>query len=454
MAMVSINPFTEEVNERFEIFDAEKCHAAIQQSRQAYPPWRGQKVAGRIEYLPGIAQKLRDNKQDYAEIITKEMGKPIREAISEIEKCAWLCDYYFDSAERFLADEAIATESAKSYVTFQPLGVILGIMPWNFPFWQVFRYAIPALSAGNVCLLKHASNVPMTALAIERLFREAGLPPAVFQTLLTDSATTMQLIDQDQVDGVSLTGSLGAGSAVGALAGKRIRKLVLELGGSDPFVVLADADLDRAAETGVRARTINTGQSCIAAKRFIVMKSVAEDFQRRFVDHLRALKMGDPMLQETDLGPLAKEEIAETLREQVRDAEARGARLEYGPEPPSGKGFFFRPVVVTGVTPEMKIVTEEVFGPIAPIIVVESEEQALRVANATEFGLGASVWSRDRQRAERLAAHIDSGFVAINDMVKSDPRLPFGGVKKSGVGRELDAYGLKEFVNIKTVVVQ
>ncbi len=454
MAMVSINPFTEEVNERFEIFDAEKCHAAIQQSRQAYPPWRGQKVAGRIEYLPGIAQKLRDNKQDYAEIITKEMGKPIREAISEIEKCAWLCDYYFDSAERFLADEAIVTESAKSYVTFQPLGVILGIMPWNFPFWQVFRYAIPALSAGNVCLLKHASNVPMTALAIERLFREAGLPPAVFQTLLTDSATTMQLIDQDQVDGVSLTGSLGAGSAVGALAGKRIRKLVLELGGSDPFVVLADADLDRAAETGVRARTINTGQSCIAAKRFIVMKSVAEDFQRKFVDHLRALKMGDPMLQETDLGPLAKEEITETLREQVRDAEARGGRLEYGPEPPSGKGFFFQPVVVTGVTPEMKIVTEEVFGPIAPIIVVESEEQALRVANATEFGLGASVWSRDRQRAERLAAHIDSGFVAINDMVKSDPRLPFGGVKKSGVGRELDAYGLKEFVNIKTVVVQ
>ena len=454
MEMVSVNPFTAEVNERFETFDAERCYAAIQQSRRAYPQWRDRKVAGRLAYLPKIAEQLRSGKQDYAEIITKEMGKPISQAVSEIEKCAWLCDFYFENAEDILTEETIRTEAAKSYVAFQPLGVILGIMPWNFPFWQVFRFAIPAMTAGNVCLLKHASNVPMTALAIERVLREAGLPEAVFQTLLADSTTAMQLIEQEQVEGVSLTGSLAAGSAVGALAGKKIRKLVLELGGSDPFVVLEDADLDQAAEIGVRARTINTGQSCIAAKRFIVMRSVAEAFHRKFVEQWQALKVGDPMSQETDLGPLAKADIAETLREQLQDAEAKGGSLEYGAEPPAGKGFFFRPAVVTRVTPQMKIVNEEVFGPIAPIIVVESEEQAIEVANATEFGLGAAVWSKDRQKAERLAAHIDSGFVAVNDMVKSDPRLPFGGVKKSGVGRELAAQGLKEFVNVKTVVVQ
>jgi succinate-semialdehyde dehydrogenase/glutarate-semialdehyde dehydrogenase len=380
------------------------------------------------------------------------MGKPIRDAVAEIEKCILLCDYYHQNAEKFLKNEVIETEAAKSYVVFDPLGVILGIMPWNFPFWQVARWAVPTLAAGNVCLLKHASNVPIIALEIEKIFREAGFPEHAFQTLLIGSQGAERLIEQDQIDAVSLTGSVGAGSKVGSLAGKNLKKIVLELGGSDPFMVLEDADLEKAARAAVRSRTANAGQSCIAAKRLIVMESIAEAFTEKFVAVMNGLRIGDPMDESTDLGPVAKKEFLETLGKQLDDALKKGARAHRGPKPPN-QGYFFRPVVLTELTEEMLVLKEEVFGPIAPVITARSEQDMIRIANATEFGLGAAIWTRDISKAERLAGEIASGFIAINGIVKSDPRLPFGGVKKSGFGRELSHFGLKEFVNIKTIVI-
>jgi succinate-semialdehyde dehydrogenase/glutarate-semialdehyde dehydrogenase len=364
-----------------------------------------------------------------------------------------LCDYYAENATRFLHAELVETEAKKSYVAFEPLGIVLAIEPWNFPFWQVFRAAVPAVSAGNVVLLKHASNVPMTALAIEDAFRKAGFPENVFKTLLITPGDAMQLIDDDLVDAVALTGSNRAGEEVGARAGRKIKSLVLELGGSDPFIVLDDADVEKAGRTAAQARMVNSGQSCIAAKRFIVMEKVAGEFTKHFTARLRELKIGDPMDETTDIGPVARKDIRDDLKAQLRDAKLKGAKTIELPQPFS-KGYFFAPCVVLNPTPNMKVLTDEVFGPIAPIVVVKSEEEAVAVANNTEYGLGAAIWSRDTARAERLAKRIQSGFVAINDMVRSDPRLPFGGVKKSGVGRELSHYGLKEFVNIKTVVVK
>jgi len=454
MKIRSINPFTEEINKEFDPLSAAQADEAVQKAREAFGAWKRLGVADRVKPLARLAANLQQRKVEYGRIITKEMGKPVKQAIGEVEKCAWLCEYYAESAPKLLKDEIIRTEASRSYVRFEPLGVILGVMPWNFPFWQVFRFAVPVMAVGNVCLLKHASNVPITALEIERLFADSGFPPHIFQTLLIDSAMTRQLIEEDKVDGVSLTGSVAAGSQVGASAGKGIKKLVLELGGSDPFIVLDDADVAKAAEVGVLARTFNTGQSCIAAKRFIVMESVAAEFQERFIDIFSKLKVGDPMQDDTDVGPLARKEFVDDLQRQVDDAEEKGATITYGSSPPEGKGFFFRPAVVTGVKPDMKVLTEEVFGPVAPIIVVREEEEIVRIANSTEFGLGAAVWSRSMERAEQLSRKIDSGFIAINDFVKSDPRLPFGGVKKSGIGRELSYFGLKEFVNAKTVVVK
>lgn len=453
MKFVSINPYTEEVNQEFEGQDFEQCQEAAGRAREAFFEWRRWSLVRRISCLKSLAKRLRRGRKDWAEIITKEMGKPIRQARAEIDKCAWLCDYYAEHSHAHLRDEVIPTDASRSYVTYEPLGVILGIMPWNYPFWQVLRFAVPTLAAGNACLLKHASNVPMAAIAIERLFLDAGFPAGLFRSLLIDAETAGKLISNELVDGVSLTGGLASGSAVGVLAGKGIKKLVLELGGSDPFIVLDDADVAKAAEKAVVARTVNTGQSCIAAKRIIVMESVAESFLKHFLARLRALKMGDPMAEETELGPLARKEFAEELNEQLQDALDRGAKVAYGPSPPGGKGFFFRPAVLTEVTPAMRVMREEVFGPLAPIITVGSDGEAVELANATEFGLGAAVWSSNAARAESLGREIQAGFVAVNSIVKSDPRLPFGGVKKSGVGREMAQYGLREFVNIKTVVV-
>jgi succinate-semialdehyde dehydrogenase / glutarate-semialdehyde dehydrogenase len=451
--LVSINPYTEKTNAEFDAFTFDQCTAAVDRARRYLPQWQALSVAERAWLMKSLIVTLRKKKNFCAQIITREMGKPIRQAVAEIDKCILLCEYYGRNSHKFLQDDVIATGAAKSYITFEPLGVILGIMPWNFPFWQVFRFVIPTIIAGNTCLLKHAANVPIAAMEIERLFVESGYPRSVFQTLLADAGTAGQLIEEDKVDGVSLTGSLAAGSEIGMLAGKRIKKLVLELGGSDPFIVLDDADVAGAALSAVRARTANTGQSCIAAKRFIVMEAVAAEFQERFLANLRALKMGNPVDNETDLGPMAKKDQVQELEAQLADALSKGAKAAYGPEPPAGKGFFFRPAMVTEATSDMRVLREEVFGPLAPIIVARDEEEIIALANATRFGLGASIWSRKIQRAEELSRYVEAGFIAINSIVKSDPRLPFGGIKKSGVGRELSRYGLLEFVNVKTVVV-
>jgi succinate-semialdehyde dehydrogenase/glutarate-semialdehyde dehydrogenase len=453
MKIQSINPYTEEAMKEFDLMAPAEVDGEISKCRRAFAQWREVPVSGRADYVRKLGEQLREERRRYAEIMTREMGKPIRESMAEIEKCAWLCDYYAENGERFLQPEEIMTEAKESYVLFQPLGIVLAIMPWNFPFWQALRFGVPAVTAGNVVALKHASNVPLCALAIEEAFRKAGFPENIFKTFLIQAREALRLIDEDKVDAVSLTGSNKAGEEVGAHAGKRIKKLVLELGGSDPFIVLEDADIEKAGRMAVTARTINTGQSCIAAKRFIVMREVAEAFKEVFLGRLKELKIGDPMDETTDIGPVAKREILDSLNEQLRDAKAKGAEvLQVGH--PTGKGLFFSPCAVYGPRRDMKILSEEVFGPVAPIITVRDEDEAVSAANDTEYGLGASIWSRDLKRAERIAARIQAGCIAINDMVKSDPRLPFGGVKKSGIGRELSHFGLKEFVNIKTVVVE
>jgi len=454
MTLLSVNPFTLEINAEFETLAWDQCQAAVARAGEAFAAWSGRSVKERAECFKRAAGVLREESHRFGRIITREMGKPIGQAVAEVEKCAFLCDYYGENAGKFLRDEGVATEAFKSYVTYEPLGVILGIMPWNFPFWQAFRFAVPVMAAGNVCLVKHASNVPMAAMEIERIFERAELPRHVFRNLPLDASSATRIIDEDLVDGVSLTGSVEAGSKVGEAAGRRIRKMVLELGGSDPFMVLEDADLDKAAQTGVLARFMNGGQSCIAAKRFLVMKSVYDAFLEKFVAHMRALKVGDPMDEKTDVGPLARGEFIQELEDQLADAREQGAQVISGPRAPEGRGYFFGPVVVTGVTPSMRLFREEVFGPIAPILAVDSEEEMIRLANDTEFGLGASIWTRNMERGEALARKIRTGFTAINDMVKSDPRLPFGGIKKSGVGRELSHFGMEEFSNAKTVVVQ
>jgi succinate-semialdehyde dehydrogenase/glutarate-semialdehyde dehydrogenase len=449
----SINPYTEEVMKEFNLLSAQEIDREIVRSREALSAWRAVPIIERASYLKLLAVQLRTEKRTYAELMTKEMGKPLRESLGEIEKCAGLCDYYAEHAPKFLETERIKTEALKSYVTFEPLGIVLAIMPWNFPFWQALRFGIPAIVAGNVVALKHASNVPQTALAIEDAFKKAGFPDHVFRTLLIDAKNTLALIDEDKVDAVSLTGSNKAGEEVGAHAGAKIKKLVLELGGSDPFIVLDDADIEKAGRMAVNARMINTGQSCIAAKRFIVMEKVAAEFKNRFVARLKELKLGDPLDESTDVGTVAKPDILQALKEQLRDAKAKGAEVVQL-ERSFKKGLFFAPCVVYNPTKKMKVLTEEVFGPIAPIIVVKDEDEAIKAANDTEFGLGASIWSRNHARAEKLAAKLETGTIAINDMVKSDARLPFGGVKKSGFGRELSHYGLREFVNVKSVVVR
>ena len=453
MKIQSINPYTEQVIKEFTLMTPVEVEREIKKSREAFHRWRDLPASERAAYVKKLGDHLRTEKRKYAEIMTREMGKPIKESISEVEKCALLCDYYAENGVKFLEPELVKTEAKKSYVTFQPLGVVLAIMPWNFPFWQAFRFGIPAIMAGNVVVLKHASNVPMSALAIEDSFKAAGFPDNVLKTVLIDVPSTLKLIDDEKVDAVSLTGSNKAGEEVGAHAGKKIKKFVLELGGSDPFIVLDDADVEKAARTAAKARMINAGQSCIAAKRFIVMEKAAGEFKKYFMEQLKQLKVGDPMEEATDVGPIAKKEILDSLNAQLRDAKLKGAEVVQLDQS-SRKGLFFSPCVVYNPTKDMKILNEEVFGPIAPIITVKDEDEAVRVANDTAFGLGAAVWSRDLERAERIASRVETGTVYINDFVKSDPRLPFGGVKKSGIGRELSHYGLREFVNIKTVVVK
>jgi succinate-semialdehyde dehydrogenase/glutarate-semialdehyde dehydrogenase len=403
--------------------------------------------------LQAAARTLRKQKTRLAALATREMGKTIVEAEAEIQKCAWNCDFYAEHASGFLSDEHVEMGLSHSFVAFEPLGVVLAIMPWNFPFWQVFRFAAPALMAGNGAILKHASNVPSCALAIEDVLRTAGLPEGLFRTVLVPGSQVEPLIADARIAAVTLTGSSEVGERVASAAGRSLKKQVLELGGSDPFIVLADADLEAAVTTAVRARNQNNGQSCIAAKRFIVEEQVADEFAARFAETVRALHVGDPMQRDTNIGPLARGDLRETLIEQVERSVAKGAQTLTGGQPLDGKGYFYAPTVLDGVREEMPAFREETFGPVAAVIRARDPQHAVRLANDTEYGLGAALWTRDVERGTQLARHIEAGNVFINGMVASDPRIPFGGIKRSGYGRELAVYGIKEFVNIQTIVV-
>jgi acyl-CoA reductase-like NAD-dependent aldehyde dehydrogenase len=447
----SINPATEEVLESFPLHTADQIESALGAAQKAYQAWRREKFPVRSTLMKRAASCLRQNKARYARMMTEEMGKPITEAEAEVEKCAWNCDYYAENAERFVSPEPRESNASESYIEYIPLGVILAVMPWNYPFWQVFRFAAPALMAGNTAILKHASNVPRCAFGIEEVFREAGFPKGVFQTLLVPGPGVARLIEHPGIAAVTLTGSEGAGSQVAACAGRNFKKTVMELGGSDPFLVLEDADLDAAVTTGVRARYQNTGQSCIAAKRFIVLETIFQTYCDRFVEEIRNLKMGDPMDRGTQIGPLARSEFIGDLERQIRDSVQQGARLLAGGKRSPGKGYFFEPTVLTHVTAEMPVGSEETFGPVAALFKARNIEETIQIANSTPYGLGSSLWTSDLRRAKQIAMEIQAGQVFINGMVASDPRLPFGGIKRSGYGRELSEFGIREFCNIQTV---
>ncbi len=454
MAIESINPANGKRLRRFAQATRAAINVALDRAARSAADWRAVSLEERGRLLSAAAHQLREGKAASGQLIALEMGKPITQAIAEVEKCAWTCDYFAQQTPVMLADEAVPTEATRSFVSFDPLGVVLAVMPWNFPFWQVFRFAAPALMAGNVAILKHASNVPQCALAIEDVFRRAGLPPGVFQTLLVGSQGVERLIADPRVAAVTITGSEPAGVQVATTAGRHLKKVVLELGGADPFIVLADADLDASCRMAAQARVVNSGQSCIAAKRFIVEKSVAPAFTSGFVAQMQALRVGDPLDPATEVGPLARGDLLSELEEQVRRSVRRGARIFTGGHRIAGHGFFYEPTVLGDVRPGMPAYDEELFGPVASLIVADDEDDAIRIANDSRFGLGASLWTRDLERGVALARRVESGVVFVNDMVKSDPRLPFGGIKKSGYGRELASYGLKEFTNIKTIVAR
>ncbi len=451
MSFQTINPTTGEVLETFEPYSQEQINAALDQARQAFLKWRATSFAERAKHLHSVASYLRDHKTDLARIAVLEMGKSITEAEAEVEKCAWNCDYFAENAGRILADEKVATNATESYVAFRPLGVVLAIMPWNFPYWQVFRFAAPALMAGNTAVLKHASNVSRVALVIERIFEEAGLPQGVLRTVLVPGSETRKLIADPRIAAVTLTGSDAAGVEVASASGHALKKTVLELGGSDAYIVLEDADLDEAAQVAVTARFQNNGQSCIAAKRFIVVESVAEAFEQKFVANTARLKVGDPLEYDTRIGPLARKDLRETLDQQVQHSIKKGAKVLIGGKAREGRGYFYEPTILTHVTPEMPVFVDETFGPAAAVIRARDAEHAIELANDSRFGLGSNLWTRDIEQARKLAARIEAGGVFINGMTASDPRLPFGGVKSSGYGRELSSFGIQEFVNIQTV---
>jgi succinate-semialdehyde dehydrogenase/glutarate-semialdehyde dehydrogenase len=451
MAIQTINPATGERVREFPALSPGDIEASLARANEARVGWKRAPIAERARIVRRAGELLDQRKEEYGRLMTLEMGKTYKSAVEEAAKCAAGCRYYADHAEAFLANELVDVEGETGYVAFQPIGVVLAIMPWNFPFWQVIRFAAPALCAGNVGLLKHASNVPQCALALEELFRAAGAPAGVFQTLLVGSDAIPALLDDDRVAAATLTGSEHAGSQVAARAGGKIKKTVLELGGSDPFVVMPSAELERAAAVAVKARMINNGQSCIAAKRFIVHERVFEEFCEIFVRQTRALVVGDPMDERTDVGPLATPQIRDDLDNQVRESVRAGARLLVGGKPRSRQGYYYEPTVLVDVPENAPAYREETFGPMATLLRARDIDDAIRIANATRFGLGASAWTTEGAEAKRFADELEAGSVFINGMVASDPRFPFGGVKASGYGRELSAYGLREFVNVKTV---
>jgi succinate-semialdehyde dehydrogenase/glutarate-semialdehyde dehydrogenase len=454
MPIASIDPSTGKTVRTYKELSDPQVDDKLARAAETFDGYRRSSFAERREMMLKAVSILQRGKKHFAETMTTEMGKTIKSAIAEAEKCAWVCQYYSDNAERFLADENVDTNASRSYVHYQPLGAVLAVMPWNFPFWQVFRFAAPALMAGNVGLLKHASNVPACALAIESVFNDAGFPEGAFQTLLVGSDRIAGVIEDDRVQAVTLTGSEPAGRQVASLAGKLIKKTVLELGGSDPFIVMPSADLTEAVNTAVTARTINNGQSCIAAKRFIVAKEIADEFEKRFVDGMKSLIVGNPLDDTVHIGPLATAGILEDLETQVRKTVEMGASLLIGGKRLIDPGFYYPPTVLTDIPKGSPAYNEELFGPVAALFRASNVDEALHIANDTSFGLGASVWTNDTGEQARFIEGIDSGAVFINGMVASDPRLPFGGVKSSGYGRELGVYGIREFVNIKTVWIK
>jgi succinate-semialdehyde dehydrogenase/glutarate-semialdehyde dehydrogenase len=453
MAIASINPTTGETLKTFSALSAKQIEEKLQLAADTFRTYRRTPFADRSLMMLRAADVLETEKQEFARVMTMEMGKPLKAAISEAEKCALVCRYYAENAERHLADQSVETNAQKSYVRFEPLGPVLAVMPWNFPFWQVFRFAAPALMAGNVGLLKHSSNVPQCALAIEGIFAHAGFPQGAFQTLLIGSEAVEAILNDSRVVAATLTGSEPAGRSVASIAGKQIKKTVLELGGSDPFIVMPTANLDEAVTTAVKARTINNGQSCIAAKRFIVAAEIYEEFERKFVSEMKALRIGDPMEEAMEIGPLATPQIVNDLEEQVKKAKASGARVLTGGKKLDRPGNFFEPTVLVDVDVRAPVSKEEIFGPVAMLFRVSDIDEAIRVANATPFGLGSAAWTNDAAEQTRFIDELEAGSVFINGMVASDPRLPFGGVKNSGYGRELAEFGIREFVNSKTVWV-
>lgn len=451
MAIESINPYTGRRLRRYAAFSWAKTARILAQAHRAAAQWRGTTFAERAAVLHRAAALLRERQHELARLMALEMGKPLRDGRAEAQKCAACCDFYAAHAEGFLADETVPTDAGRSYLSHAPLGVVLAIMPWNFPLWQVVRFAAPALMAGNVGLLKHAPNVPQCALALEQLLHDAGLPPAAFRTLLIETDLVAKLLADDRLRAVTLTGSERAGSAVAAAAGQHIKKTVLELGGSDPFIVLADADVALAAQTAAQARMINAGQSCIAAKRFIIEKPVYREFVRLLKGHLARLRYGDPLDETTDYGPLARPDLADGLTQQVADSVAQGAKIELAGGQPQPGATRFDPLILRNIRPGQRAYAEELFGPVALVFVARDAADAVRLANDSRFGLGAAVWTRDVAQGEALARQLESGAVFINGLVKSMNELPFGGVKKSGYGRELSALGIREFVNQKSV---
>jgi acyl-CoA reductase-like NAD-dependent aldehyde dehydrogenase len=446
----TINPATEELLKEYDIVEEEQVNETVKRARAAFTEWK-KDIDKRADHLYSFANELRKNKENLARTATQEMGKSIRESRAEIDKCAWTVEYFADNAKLFATGDVINTDARKSIVTFEPLGVIASIMPWNYPYWQGLRFAAPSLMIGNTIVLKPASATMQCGIEIENTFLKAGVPEGVFQTLVGDSKSAESLIDSDGVNAVTFTGSVPVGAKVAERATSKLKKTVLELGGSDPFIVCGDAEIEKASSGAVKGRFVNCGQSCIASKRFIVVEDIAEEFTEQFVLKTEQLKVDDPLAEDTDLGPLVNAKSLENIEGIVKRSLKEGAEFLTGGERVEGKGYFYRPTILANVSPVMEVAQEEVFGPVAPMIVVNDEKEAIKIANDSKFGLGASIWTQNLEKAEELSTKIESGMVTVNNVVISDPRVPFGGMKNSGFGRELSRYGMLEFVNIKSV---
>ena len=447
--IATVNPSTGEEINTFSAMDKNQVFDLVGKAKRAYPEWK-KDYEKRRSYIYNLVEYLKKNKTELATVATAEMGKPLKESIGEVEKCAWALEFYADHGDSFLSDEVLNTDARKSFLTFEPLGVIGSIMPWNFPYWQALRFAAPCLMAGNVIVMKPSRVTMQSGIEIEKAFTESGMPDGIFQTVVGSVESANHLIDSD-VNAVTFTGSTNAGAKVGERAAKNLKKCVLELGGSDPFIVLDDAIIEKAAEGAVKGRFINCGQSCVASKRFFVGKNIADEFIELFIKKASQLKIGDPMSIETDIGPLSSKDGLETISGIVEDAKEKGAEVLLGGSEMEGNGYFYKPTILKNIKSNMRIAQEETFGPVAPITIVENESEAVKLANESEFGLGASIWTKDLAKADKMSRRIESGIVSVNNVVISDPRIPFGGIKHSGFGRELSRYGMLEFVNLKSV---